>query len=94
MSAADEPPLYAPVRITNDSLAARNTRVELDGRDISRWVSRYEVVGAYKDATMLRLELLVAPVVIEEPTSVGVELDRSLEALLIHKGWTPPGSTP
>lgn len=81
---------YPLVRITNDQLPAWGSRIEIDGQDISRWVAHYEVVGDVRDATILRLDILVGGLVIEAPMAGELELGPGTEALLIKNGWLPP----
>lgn len=81
---------YPIVRIRNHQLPAVSSRIELDGRDISQWVSHYEVIGNIRDATILRLDILVGGVEIEAPMSDALALGPGAEALLIKHGWTPP----
>lgn len=81
---------YPVVRITNDELAAWNSRIEIDGHDISRWVAHYEVIGDTRDATILRLDILVGGLEIEAPMAGDLELGAGTKALLIKNGWLPP----
>jgi hypothetical protein len=81
---------WPTVRITNTKTMARNSKIELDGQDISAWCCRYEVVGALKDLVVLRLDLYVGELEIETPVDPTVVVDQGLADLLVEHGWTPP----
>lgn len=76
------------VRITNSGPVARNTRIEINGNDISRWVERYELVGDVHDVTVLRLDLFVGDLAVEAPARE--ELTVGLRDALVRNGWQPP----
>jgi hypothetical protein len=81
---------YPKVRITNPSLAGYRTTIELDGVDISRWCQRVEVVSSYKDANLVRIDLLAGSLDIEMEADDELVLGEAREALLMRHGWTPP----
>lgn len=84
---------FPVVRITNHQLPAISSCIELDGRDISTWVSHYEVIGNIRDATILRLDILVGGLEITAPMTEELDLGPGAETLLIKHGWTPPVET-
>lgn len=85
---------YPMVRITNNQLPARSSHIELDGTDISRYVCHYEVIGNIRDATILRLDILVGGLEVTAPMADELALGPGAEALLIKNGWTPPAEVP
>lgn len=87
---AAKPLSWPKVRITNEKTMARHSKIELDGKDISAWCHRYEVVGELKDLVVLRLDLYVGELEIESPVDPTVTVGSDLRQLLVEHGWTAP----
>lgn len=81
---------FPTVRITNDTVKAYRSRVELDGKDISSWVHSYAVVGRVNELTVLRLELYVGDRDLQLPAHEEVTVCEDLAELLTRHGWRPP----
>lgn len=71
--------------------AGRNGTINLDGQDISKYVSAVTVDARAGHHTSVTLDL--APLLVNlKADEVKVTLPTELEDLLERLGWTPPGS--
>lgn len=86
---------YPKFKITNSSPFTRDTKIELNGEDISAWVCRYWVGASVKSETTVMLELYAGSVEMDVPVHRRLmKVSPELETLLKERGWTPPESGP
>lgn len=79
---------FPHVKITNDSVFGFRTKIYVDGKDISAWCQRAEVVYHYKNVNVVRLDIVAGTLEVE--SDAALKLSTDAEALLIKNGWTPP----
>jgi hypothetical protein len=77
------------MRFTNTGVCGHNSKVELDGRDISNHVNGLTLTAAVNEPVKVTLDVPVHKVTEYEGDAV-VRLSPELEEILLGLGWTPP----